>query len=183
MNPPAKSTSLQTYQVIVYDRALHPELFQLRGRRVFRQGPFEAEAWIMRGSHVLRFECGTMCASELVTEQDTGLPTANVVAAYLCAGEHDFEHAFGRPKVTYVSSVQSETLSEHLYLATVEEMRAHARDAECLAVAWDDGGPCLSVLDVQTYNREIHAQGYHLQALGGVVIRTQTIFEVAQPGR
>lgn len=35
------------------------------------------------------------------------------------------------------------------------------------------------MIDTQRYNREIHAQAYHLIAQGGVVIRTQTIFEHA----
>ncbi len=42
MNLPTKN-SLQSYQVILYHRALHPELFQLRGRKVVRHGDYELE--------------------------------------------------------------------------------------------------------------------------------------------
>ena len=178
MNLPTKPiTSLQSYQMVLYDRALHPELFQMRARRVYKHGAYESEAWIMRGAHVFRFEFGTMCACELVIDQEGKLPSAGVIAAFPCAGERDFDHPFKRSGVHYMTTVQTESLSDNLYLSTHEEMLNHARASECLSISWNDGGPCLSVVDVQKYNREIHCQSYHLQAAGGVVVRTQTIFE------
>jgi hypothetical protein len=41
----------------------------------------------------------------------------------------------------------------------------------------DSVGPCLSMLDIQRYNGEVHVQSYHLLAHPGLVLRTQTIFE------
>ncbi len=178
MNAQVKSNSLQTYQTILYGRALHPEFFPLKGRRVVRHGAYELELWVMSGSHLLRFERGTLCASELVTDQEGNLPDAGVVTAFLCAGDRDFEHRFERDKVTYMTSVQTETLAENLYASTMDEMLECARDTDGLLHRWDDdAGPCLSLLDAQMYNREIHVQAYHMLAHGGIVLRTQTIFE------
>ena len=180
MNVPAKSNALQTYQAILYSRALHPELFPLKGRGVLRQGAWELEAWVMEGAHVLRFETGRHCSCELVTDQEDNLPATGVISAYLCAGERDFEHQFGPDGVTYFHSVQTETLSENLYLATYAEMDQHARDQRALTHRWTtDAGHSLTMLDIQKYAKEVHVQAYHLLAPGGVVIRTQTIFEHA----
>ncbi len=181
MNPPAKSNSLQSYQMVLYNRALHPELFQLKARKVVRHNGWELEAWIMPGQHVLRFEHGGLCAAELLTDQDRNLPATGVVSAFLAAGERDYEHAFAKDRVTYMTTVQTESLSENLYAATYKEMLAFARQGDCMTHAWSDefGGRCLSMIDVQRYSREVHAQSYHLIACGGVVIRTQTIFEHA----
>lgn len=188
MSTPQRTNALQAYQVVLYDRALHPELFSLKGRRVVRQPHWELEAWVMHGQHLIRFERGPICASELVTDQESGLPTAGAVAAFLCAGERDFEHSFvpqgaaapGSPKgsVVYMTTVQTETLSENLYVATCEEMASHAREHDSLVHAWDEeSGRGMSVLDVQRYAEEVHVQAYHLLPTGGVVIRTQSIFE------
>lgn len=178
MSQQARSTSLQSYQSVLYARALHPELFQLKDRRVVKAPSFEFEAWLMNGGHLLRFEHKTMCASELVTDQDGSLPDTGVVAAFLCAGERDFEHAFARDGVTYLTTIQTETLSENLYAATFDEMLKYASEVNGLCTVWEDGaGKCLSLLDLQRYTREMHAQSFHLQAQGGVVVRTQTIFE------
>lgn len=181
MDTPAKVNSLQTYQVVLYDRALHPEFFDLKGRRVEKFNGFEFEAWIMSGGHVLRFELGSLCTCELVTDQDRGLPDAGVVAAFLCAGERDFDHTFRTAPVNYITTVQTETLAENLYLATYEELLAFGQESDALIHQWNDGtGPCLSMMDTQRYSREMHAQAYHLLANQGIVLRSQTIFEHRQ---
>jgi len=180
MTTSARTTSLQTYQTILYDRALHPELFPLKGRRVIAHGAYEFEAWTMPGAHLLRFEHGPVCASELVTDQEDNLPDTGVISALLCAGEHEFEHEFGRRGCKFMTSVQTEALSESLYQATYEEMLAHAAETDALIHHWVDAtGQCLTLVDIQRYNREVHAQCYHLQATGGIVLRTQSIFEHA----
>ena len=53
----------------------------------------------------------------------------------------------------------------------------HERDA--LMHLWEDpeGGRCASILDLQRFRKEIHAQTYHLLSQGGIVLRSQTIFE------
>lgn len=173
----------------------------------------------MQGQHLLRFEHGPVCASELVTDQEAGLPTTGAVAAFLCAGERDYERSFNgapaspsvpadgagaggfapdgvvhvppaaarsdgrksRPaSVVYMLTVQTETLSENLYAATCEEMAAHAEEHGSLIHAWtEDAGRGMSLVDIQRYAHEVHAQAYHLIPSGGIVIRTQTIFEHA----
>lgn len=180
MNTPTRSSALQTYQLVLYKRALHPELFQLKGRRTLVHDGYEFEAWIMPGSHLLRFQMDKFCACELVTDQSGRLPSDGGVASFLCAGEHDFEHAFVPEKIKYVSTVQTETLTESLFAATYEEMLEFAEETESLVYRWkdSDGGRCLSVLDLQRMSREVHAQSYHLLARGGLVLRTQSIFEM-----
>lgn len=181
METPAKLNSLQTYQVILYSKALHPEFFDLKARRVENHANFEFEAWLMGGAHVLRFEHGSLCASELVTDQDRGLPDTGVVTAFLCAGERDYDHSFGRPCVNYITTVQTETLAENLFMSTHEELLAFGRENDALIHAWEDEvGPCLSMLDTQRHSREMHVQAYHLLANQGIVLRTQTIFEHVQ---
>lgn len=179
MNASTKAANLlQAYRLVLYRRALHPELFKVRNRLTVEHGDYEFEGWVMPGGHVLRFQHGDGCASELVTEQETGLPERGVVAAFPCAGERDHEQDVGE-HIKYVGTVQTETLSDNLYSATYAELLDFAKEQDAAAVLWNDadGGKCLSFIDVQRFRTELHAQCYHLIATGGLVIRTQTIFE------
>lgn len=177
MQSPVRTPNLQTYQMIVYNRALHPELFALKGRKVFSGRQYELEAWIMHGMHVLRFGHDGITACELLTGMEKS-PASGVVSAFLAAGERDFEHRFEKGRVVYMTTVQTETLSENLYDATFEELSRLEREKTSLAVRWrDEAGRCLSLSDVQLFNDQVHIQCYHMIASGGVVIRTQTIFE------
>lgn len=177
MTTPQKSNSLQTYQTLLYDRALHPELFQLRGRSVTQHGKYELECWLLEGGHVLRFEHAGLCATELVTDQESGLPRLGVVNAALCAGEQELDHQLPGG-LRFMTTVQTEQLADNLYQATFREMTEHAEEVGAVTHAFaDESGRCLSMLDVQLYSREAHVQSYHLQASGGLVLRTQSIFE------
>lgn len=178
--PAMRTNVLQTYQLLLYRRALHPELFQLKSRRTIAYGGFEFEVWLMPGSHVLRMQVGHHCASELVTDQQSGLPTEGAVTGFPCAGEHDFDYQFEQSGIKYVTSAQTESLPENLYMATYRETVELAIETEGLIHRWTDadGGKCLSMLDVQRYGREMNAQSYHLIAQGGVVVRTQSLFRI-----
>ncbi len=205
MNLPTKPNGLQTYQVYLYRKALHPELFPLKGRRQLVHGAYEIEAWIMPGSHLLRFQHSNLCACELLTDQEGSLPVEGAVTGFQCAGEHEFEHSFFPDKVKYITSVQTEQLSDSLFQATYEEMTQFAQETGALIHCWSDRtsshsghnghnghtgynglgshsksggfGRNLSMVDVQRLTKEVHAQSYHLLAASGLVIRTQTIFE------
>jgi hypothetical protein len=168
--------ALQTYQVVLYDRALHPGLFQFRGRRVVRNDAYRLEAWIMPGAHALRFEANGVCAAEVVTNQEGVLPSEGLLASLLCDGEHDHERRIGR--ILYMTTAETETLLDNVYLDMLDELRDHARECRALRHEWLSGsGPCLSMIDVQRYRREVHIQGYHLLADEGLVLRTQSLFE------
>jgi|GraSoiStandDraft_25_1057303.scaffolds.fasta_scaffold723174_1 hypothetical protein len=178
MNLPTKTNVLATYQVVLYSRALHPEVVPLKGRRVVRHGEYELECWVLPGTHMLRFEYKTLCISELLIDQEKAPSGGGVVASFLCAGEHDFEHKFPKDRVNYIATVQTETLSDNLFNATFDELSEWAKHNRALAHVWnDEGGRCLSVIDVQPQRTQVHAQTYHLVASAGLVLRTQTIFE------
>jgi hypothetical protein len=174
-----KATSAQPYQIILYNRALHPELFQLKSRRVHKRGDYELEAWLLNGMHVLRFGHKGACACELLTDMDRS-PVSGIVAAFPCAGEREFEHTFEDAGVTFMSSIQTETLNESIYDSTFVELCDLARENAGLIAKWqDEGGRNLSVIDVQEFPEEVHVQCYHMIAAGRHVLRTQTIFEHA----
>ncbi len=178
MNLQPKLHGVQTFQTTIYGRALHPELFQLKGRRVIQHAGLELESWLMPGGHLLRLQSGTSCICELLTEHEKTVPEEGIVHAFLCVGEHDYEKPFEAAGVNYIHSIQTEVLSETLFDATMDEMRLHSKEEQSLVYEWtDQTGRCLSAIDVQRHSRELHAQSYHLIATGGMVVRTQTIFE------
>lgn len=181
MSNQAKSSSTPLYQVSLYSKALHPELFHLKGRRVHsKNSNFELETWLMNGSHLLRFEHGRLCLCELVTDQDhRELPTAAAVGTFVCASEHDYEHLFAREGVNYMTTVQAETVSEHQYFQAHEEYLALAKERNSLAHQWQDElGACLSLVHVEQSKTDVNIEAYHLQALTRTVLRSQSIFEL-----
>jgi hypothetical protein len=176
---PGRPNPLQSYQVMLYGKPLHPELFTARVRRTVKTGTAELEGAVAPGRHMLRFETKGLSACEMLLDHDFGLPEAGLVSRFLAAGEHEFEHRFERAGVNYMLTVQTESLSENLYIATYEELLDYGKEVQGLVLQWTDpAGKCLSMLDLQRYAKEAHAHCYHMVGNGGLVIRTQTIFEL-----
>ncbi|MEX2672059.1 MAG: hypothetical protein WD294_08125 [Phycisphaeraceae bacterium] len=176
-----KSPSVQTYRLLLFQRALHPELFNIQDRRSDTHADYELESWVSAGGHVLRFQVANKCLSEAVVDQDQQLPQRGILHTLPCLGEKEMDDTID-DQVRYVTSVQTELLSENLYTATFVEMRDFARDAGAMWHEWgeEEGTQNLSILDVQRYKREVHAQAYHLISAAGFVLRTQSIFEIAR---
>lgn len=178
--PAAKHLLVPGYHLILYKRALHPELFSLKQRRSINHGAYELEAWLMQGAHMLRFQVKAFCASELVTAQENGLPTRGAVATFPCVGEKDYEHPFGEASVKYTTTMQTESLSENLYASTFQEMKSLARETDAVIHTWQEGdGPGLSMLELHRYAGEVHAHSCHMSPGSGLVLRNSTIFEQA----
>lgn len=174
-----KSSNAQMFRLMVYGRPLHPELFPLQARRSFRCDHYEVESWLLPAGHVCRFGSQGESFLEVVMENGDHLPENGLIYALPCIGEKDYEHE-PQGKIGYVTTIQTESLTENLYNATLREMRDFAEETGSLSYEWQDGEsvPCLSVLDAQRYRKEYHLQSYHLLGTSGVVLRTQSIFEV-----
>jgi len=118
---PTKASSLQNYHMLAFRKALHPEFFGIEGRQRVQHGEYETEAWIFRGGHSLRFALNGFCMSEIVVEHIDQIPDRGLIAALPCAGERDFEEKVA-DNLVYMTTMQTETLSDHLYLGTYKEM-------------------------------------------------------------
>lgn len=179
MSLQTRSTTLQSYTMLVYRKALHPEFFGIEGRHRISGDGADFEGWIFRGGHAARFQMDGQCVTEVVVEQSDTLPERGLVSSLPCAGEKDFEERFSR-RLLYMTSMQTETLSDHLYMSTYKEMIEHARESDAIMSVWtdDNGRPNLSLLDMQRYRNEVHLQGYHLRSDCGLILRTQSLFQV-----
>jgi hypothetical protein len=179
-----KSSSLQTYSMLLYRRAVHPEFFGIEARKKLEHGEYEFEGWIFRGGHCARFQCGGLTFCEVVVENPASLPERGLVTSLPCAGERDHEEKLSE-QIAYMTTIQTETLSDHLYLGTYKEMLSHGREGngDCIMAVWTDaaGKPNLSLIDMQRFRNELHLQGYHLRSDCGLVLRTQSMVQLPPP--
>ncbi len=181
MSVTSKTTSLQAYHMLLFDNALHPDFFAIEGRRRIEHNGYDCESWVFKGGHAIRFEYRDVCIQEVVTDNFERLPARGLINTLQCLGERDHEQEF-KNQVILMTSMQTETLADHLYLGTYKEMLEHGRASAANGVitTWNDeaGRVNLSLIDAQRYSKEVHVQGYHLRSDCSLVLRTQTIYQV-----
>lgn len=174
-----KTHSTQMLHLFLYQRALHPELFELHIRRTDRHGDYEVESWLINGGHLVRFRVEDQVLAEVVLEQADHLPETGLVYALPCLGEKEYEME-PVAGMGYVTTIQTEILSDNLFTATYHEMQDFARESGAVSREWadEDNAFSLSILDTQKYRKEFHLQSYHLLGKLNLVLRTQSIFEI-----
>lgn len=179
MQAPDKITDQQIYSMALFRSAIHPEFFEIEERIEVQHNGYDFEAWLFKGGHVLRFEYEGTCVTEVVTPSPEHLPERGHVTTMACASERDHEQEFG-DRITLITSMQIESLSEHLYGDSFIELVEFGNDAPRAKVLTygNDGERNASIIDVQWYNNELHVQSYHLRSIYGSVLRTQSIFEL-----
>jgi len=178
---PTKSSSPHAYAMLLYRRAVHPEFFGIEARRKVQHGDYEFEGWIFKGGHCIRFQYGAISFCEVVVDNPTSLPDRGLAGTLPCAGEHDHDEKITE-EINYMTSIQSESLSDHLFLGTYKEMLQHGRDSDSLMVAWSEpnGKQNLSLIDLQRFRNELHVQSFHLRAASGLVLRTQSMVQLPE---
>ena len=176
-----KSSSPHAYAMLLYRRAVHPEFFGIEARRKVQHGDYEFEGWIFKGGHCIRFQYGAISFCEVVVDNPTSLPDRGLAGTLPCAGEHDHDEKITE-EINYMTSIQSESLSDHLYLGTYKEMLQHGRDSDSLMVAWSEpnGKQNLSLIDLQRFRNELHVQSFHLRAASGLVLRTLSMVQLPE---
>ena len=174
----SRTSSLQSYHMLLYRNGVHPEFFNIEGRKRIEHMNYEFEIWNFNGGHVCMFDFEGVCLVEVVTPELEHLPERGLVSTTPCAGEKDHQSTFGE-RITFMTSIQTETLTDHLYLGTYEELLDHGRSEDCLVSHWQglDGQQNLSLVELQRYSDQVHVQGYHLQSDCSMVLRTQSIFQ------
>jgi len=177
MNLPVRTPSLYAYNMLLFRAAIHPEFFQIEGRTRIDHGEYEFEGWVFEGGHALRFEHDGAILTEVICDTASTLPTRGLAATMPCAGERDFEDEHSE-RITHMTSMQTETLSEHLFAGTYAEMLEHGQHSDGIMATWEDdeGRPNLSLIDTQRYSDEVHVQSYHLRSDCCMVLRSQSIF-------
>lgn len=170
---------LQSYQTVLTGKSLHPELFRIEVSTRVERPWYIFSAWVLRGAHVCTFTTPSGVATELVSDSVAAVPSTSVIDSFLCAGERDAQHQVEGTNIVHMTAAQTEQLPEHLFADTYNELDDMARSTGALVHRFSDqGGACLSIVDIQEYAKEIHFQAYHMIAGEGLVLRTQSIFEI-----
>lgn len=167
--------------LLLYQRALHPELFKILGTEQVTRRAYDADIWLVEGGHVVTFTAGKNVLTEVIATQHDPLLDRNVVQSVPCRGEKYHETVLGGIK--YMISTQEEQLTQTLYDATRHEISTYAAKRELMtadAPAIGEAAGYLSVLDIERRSHELLVQSFHLFDETQMVIKTQAIIEVVK---
>src|SRR5438105_5170931 len=137
--------------LLLYQRALHPELFKIHATEPVSRRVYEADIWLVEGGHVIAFRAGKTTLTEVIRMNQDPLTDRGLLQSIPCRGEKYHEMTAGE-NIRYMISTQEEQLTQTLYDATKHEIATYAAKRELMSAdipAVGETSAALSVLDIE----------------------------------
>ena len=171
---------VSTLRFLLYDRPLHPELFEIYHDHHIVKGSYEARIWVTGCTHVISFHREAATLVELMAQAEMDLPQRGLLLELPFRGErdHEFKRADG---INYMMNFQVEEMSAAVYSGTHHEL-ARLGTQRGLFVpfpAWMSHSLIpFTYIDYDAKPNELHVFAFHAFPEDRTMIKTQSIFEL-----
>ena len=164
----------------VFERPIHPELFEIHASRRFFQGDYEAMIWVTGSSHVISVFMDGACITELLCPVDQPLPQHGQLE---CLAMHSRKtHQFSLPgRLGYMMNCQVERMSANLFRQMHRDLKTMGKKRGLL-VTHPPIGPGqtapLSYIDYEARVEELHVHTFHTLPEEHTFIKSQSLFKL-----
>ena len=171
-----------TLRFFLYDRPLHPELFEIYHDHNVVRGEYEAQIWVTGCTHVISFHHQNHSLVELIAESAAELPQRGCLLEMPFRGErtHERERSDG---INYMMNFQVESMSPAVYSSTHHELaRLGARRGLFVPFPmWMTRTPLtpFTFVDYEAKANELQVFTFHAFPDDLTIIKTQSVFELA----
>lgn len=172
--------SVSKLRYYLYDRPLHPELFDICHDHYIVKKGYEAQIWVTGCTHVIGFYRGPVSLVEVTAEAETMLPHRGLLLDLPFRGERNHERR-GTEGINYMMNFQVDTMSPAVYTRTHHEL-ARLGTQRGLFVPfpmWMTRSLTpFSYIDYLAKPNELHVFTFHAFPEDQAIVKTQSIFEL-----
>lgn len=174
---------VEELQFCLYERAIHPELFDIHRVKRITQERYQAEIWVVGLTHVVTVQAGNHILTELIAEDTELLPKGGLATTFRFRGERDHAQSFDGG-MKYILSTQVEKMTPQLFPATHRDYVHYAQNRELFLSfeEWSHEGLApFTFIDYDARDHEFHVHAFHAYPEELTLLKTQSIFEIGKP--
>jgi len=179
MEWPEINVAVEELTFSLFQRPLHPELFQIYAKRELRTNKYQADIWVTGCTHVASVYVGDVCLSEVVSSPGQILPQRGLIERFQFRGPRSHKCTLSR-RVSYMTDFQVEKMSPNLYRQSHIDLKRFARNRG-LFVKFPtlevDGLPPFCYIDFEARQSELHIHTFAAYPDQVTMIKTQSLFE------
>ncbi len=164
----------------LYDRPLHPELFDIYDDHHIVKSGYEAQIWVTGCTHVIGFYRDEQSLVELTATADAELPLRGRLLEMPFRGEKDHERKRSEG-ISYMMNFQVETMSAQVYSQTHHELaRLGAKRGLFVPFPrWMTNSLTpFTFIDYDARPNELHVLTFHAFPEDLTIVKTQSLFEL-----
>ena len=179
MESPQVNVAINELSFSLFQRPLHPELFQLYAQRQLITEKYEALIWITGCTHVASIFAGDVCLSEVVSAPGQMLPQRGLIERFQFRGPRSHKCTLSRG-VSYMTDFQVEKMSPNLYRKSHVDLEKLAKNRG-LFVKFPEleigGLQPFCYVDFEARRSELHIHTFAAFPDQVTIIKTQSLFD------
>jgi hypothetical protein len=179
MESPQINIAIEELTFSLFQRPLHPELFQIYSKRRIRTGKYEADIWITGCTHVVSVYTRDACLSEVVSTPGQMLPRRGLVERFRFRGPRSHKCTLGQG-ISYMTDFQIEKMSANLYRQSHLDLERFARNRGVFVKfpRLEVGGlQPFCYIDFEARQTELHIHTFAAYPDQVSMIKTQSLFD------
>jgi len=179
MESPQINVAIEELVFSLFQRPLHPELFQIYAKRRLRTGKYEADIWVTGCTHVVSVYAGDVCLSEVVSVPGQMLPQRGLIKRFRFRGPRSHKCTLSRG-VSYMTDFQIEKMSPNLYRQSHLDLERFARNRGVFVKFPGleiDGLQPFCYIDFEARRTELHIHTFAAYPDQVTMIKTQSLFD------
>jgi hypothetical protein len=179
MEIPQINVAIDQLTFSLFQRPLHPELFQLYANRHVKTEKYEATIWVTGCTHVISVYGGEDCLTEVVSTPGQMLPTRGLVERFQFRGPRTHKCTLSRG-ISYMTDFQIEKMSANLYRQSRADLEKFARNRGVFVRFPEfevDHLEPFCYIDFEARRTELHVHTFAAYPDQVTMIKTQSLFD------
>jgi hypothetical protein len=179
MESPQINVAIDQLTFSLFQRPLHPELFDIYANRQLKTGKYEADIWITGCTHVVTVFAGEACLSEVISTPGQLLPQRGLIERFQFRGPRSHKCTLSRG-LSYMTDFQVEKMSANLYRQSYVDLERFARKRGVFVKFPDlevGGLQPFCYVDFEARRSELHIHTFAAFPEQITMIKTQSLFD------
>ena len=179
MELPKTNLAVGELSFLLYQRPLHPELFNIYAKRHLKTENYEAIVWATGCSHVLSVFVKDVCLTELISDPQQPLPKRGLVERFKFRGQTNHKCTLSRG-LSYMTDFQVEKVSRNIYKQTLLDIEKFSRNRGLFVKFPSQERPDMesfSYIDFESRRNELHINAFHAYPEDMTILKTQSLFD------
>jgi hypothetical protein len=179
METPQIKVAIEELSFSLFQRPLHPELFNIYTSRKLKTEKYEATIWITGCTHVVSVYSGDVCLAEVVSTPTQPLPERGLIERFQFHGPRSHKCTLSKG-VSYMTDFQVERLNANLYRQSFTDLERFGRDRGVFIRYPEhevDGMQPFCYIDYEARKTELHIHTFAAYPDQIAMIKTQSLFD------
>jgi len=179
MEPRQSKVAIEGLTYSLFQRPLHPELFEICASRKIRTDKYHADIWVTGCTYVVSVFAGDGCLSEVISGPDQLLPKHGLVHRFQFRGSRSNKCTVSK-RLSYMTDSQVEKMSENLYRQSYADLERFSKSRGLFVKFPRSSANNLNpfcYIDFEARRNEFHVHAFAGYPNQVTMIKTQSLFD------